>query len=91
MGIRGIDILKGGIMENARQQHESAAPAPVEPPTPAHEEANAAAPEPDNQVSETDEDVAPDADEPGDEEVPEELQEHVHEGNVVPDEVDQEG
>lgn len=33
-------------------------------------------------------DVAPDADDPGDD-LPTELEEHVHEGDVQPDEVDQ--
>lgn len=39
----------------------------------------------------SEDDVAPDADEPGDDTLDPELQQHVHDGDVPQDEVDQEG
>jgi hypothetical protein len=98
MGIEGIDNLKGYNMENEQpqqpqehtspgsQQDETASPPPEQaetpaPPVPAHEETERVTPQPDQ-------DVAPDNDDPGDTTLPEELKEHVHEGDVPQDEVD---
>lgn len=108
MGIEGIDILKGGNMENERQsqpapgqqQDESASPPPEQntPPssTPDQDPASVGQAQTEDSPSEgvsqeASDDVAPDADEPGDSELPEELAEHVHEGETPQDNVDQEG
>lgn len=81
MGIRGIENLKGETMENeqqipGQQQDESASPPPEQVDTP---------------VSNPVEDTLDNTDDLGDRTVPEELQDHVHEGAVPPDNVDQEG
>lgn len=104
MGIRGIDNLIGGTMESdpqgqpvpGQQQDESASPAPTQPeaPTSVPQEAEQSVPAPDvapGGAPETESVPAPDADEPGDTDLPPELEQHVHDGEVPPDNVDQEG
>lgn len=97
MGIRGIDNLKGETtMESEPQgqpvtdhQDPPTQPSAPEPsPTPAPD---MTPPQPDTPVSEPTSDIAPDGDDPGDGDLPEELAPHAQEGDVVPDNVDQEG
>lgn len=69
-------------------------PAPAQTPDPAPAQTPAPAPAQTPATTETaasDNDQAPDSNDPGDSQLPEELAEYVHEGDVPQDNVDQEG
>lgn len=103
MGIKGIEHLTGGTMQDEQQNQGQDQPTPGAPVEQAPDQAPQGTDANDNppQSGETqdpsssadgqDTDDAPDADEPGDTELAEELQEQVHTGDVPPDGVDQEG
>lgn len=71
----------------AQQQDESAGQPPTPaPPTPAHEETERVTPDAQDEVEQ-----APDADEPGDDQLPADLEEHVTTDAAPQDEVNQPG
>lgn len=69
---------------------ESAQPQPTQEPAPV-DQAQTEDSTSESVPQEVSDEVDPDADEPGDSVLPEELEQHIQEGEVPPDNVDQEG